>query len=159
MLINAEVGNNLVFCRYLNVIGWFELPVFHTVFFHPHKGRVVVRLGVTVAFIQNIQFFFIFLQLGQKFIFQFPAGFLYRSRGELRQTGSQTRQTFPEFCTAYSAEFTLQSGSIISCDCLFDQVKHFTDLISKRSRLTGVNMPLGLIMYRKQLFITVKIPF
>lgn len=46
--MKAVADNELVFRPDLYVIAWFELPVFHMIFFHSHKGRICVGLAEAV---------------------------------------------------------------------------------------------------------------
>ena len=47
--IKSEVRDELVFCGSLQIISGFGLPVSHRIFFHVHKGGVLVCLGIRVA--------------------------------------------------------------------------------------------------------------
>lgn len=47
--IKSEVRNELVFCGSLQIIYGFGLPVSHRIFFHVHKGGILVCFGIRVA--------------------------------------------------------------------------------------------------------------
>jgi hypothetical protein len=48
LLVKALPDNKLVLRSNLYVIAGFELPIFHMIFFHSHKGRIRVCLAKAV---------------------------------------------------------------------------------------------------------------
>src|SRR5690606_9222145 len=48
-LMNAVMGDKLVFSTDLCIIGWLKLPIFHMVVFEPHEAGVGICLTITVA--------------------------------------------------------------------------------------------------------------
>src|SRR5690606_16141607 len=53
----------------LEIVGRFELAVFHVVFLHPHKGSVMICFGIAVTPAENFLLLGVFLQLGRPVLF------------------------------------------------------------------------------------------
>src|SRR5690606_11427640 len=60
-LMDAVMGDELIFGADLGIIGWLKLAILHVVLFHPHKHSIGIGLAITIAISQYFQLLFIFL--------------------------------------------------------------------------------------------------
>src|SRR5690606_18115851 len=69
-LMDAIVGDELVFGADLGIVGWLELAILHVVLFHPHEHGIGIGLAIAIAISQYFQLLLIFLQSGQIVLFK-----------------------------------------------------------------------------------------
>src|SRR5690606_3106603 len=75
-LMDGIKQDKLVLSRHLNVITWFELSVFHMIFFHTHKGSVSIRFRIAVTVTENLFLFLVFCHARNIVFFYFLYRFL-----------------------------------------------------------------------------------